>query len=581
MHHLGSFLVYEPVVRELAARGHDVHLVVGRAEGLGWEQTLHAVLADHPTVTWSWLTPSPVSSGIWFELAKTIRVWAGYLRYFEPEYEEAPKLKERAEQSVPPGLVRLSRRSWFVSAANRRRLLRFLRLVERSVPPVPEVQQALRDQKPDLVFVTPLIFLGSWQFEVLRTARSEGLRTVVGVGSWDHLSSKALIRDMPDRVLVWNETQKDEAVRLHRVPADRLVVTGAQCYDRWFDREPTRTREAFCRRVGLPADRPFLLYVCSALFWGSPVEAEFVRRWVEDLRRSEYPALREAAVLIRPHPARLEEWKKIDLSVFEGVALYGANPKDAESREDYFESLYYSGVVAGLNTSAFIEAAIVGRPVHALLAPEYRDNQEGTLHFHYLTRVGGGVLRVARTVGEHHAQLAASLAMPQGAAAAANSSFVRAFVRPYGLDQPSTPRFCDALEEAGRLPAPQPMTISWPLVAMRTALYPFVAAVQRFYGDEMLRDVERVQKRREHERAHERQEKRLNAERVAAREEKTRRAEALRRDEQRRRDARLATSTREKRARKTAREREKARHQRAKRRAAFVTQLKRRMGLGQ
>ena len=90
MHHLGSFLVYEPVIRELAARGHDVHLVVSRAEGLGWEQTLHAVLADHPTVTWSWLSPSPVSSGIWFELAKTIRVFAGYLRYFEDEYAERP-----------------------------------------------------------------------------------------------------------------------------------------------------------------------------------------------------------------------------------------------------------------------------------------------------------------------------------------------------------------------------------------------------------------------------------------------------------------------------------------------------------
>ena len=581
MHHLGSFLVYEPVVRELAARGHDVHLVVSRDEGLGWEHTLHAVLADHPTITWSWLSPSPVSSGIWFELAKTIRVWAGYLRYFDAEYVDAPKLKERAEQSVPPGLVRLSRRPLFGSARNRRWLLRFLRLVERSVPPVPEVQQALRDQRPDLVFVTPLVYLGSWQFEVLRTALSEGLRTAVGVGSWDHLSSKALIRDVPDRVLVWNETQRDEAMRLHGVPAERIVVTGAQCYDRWFDRAPLRTREEFCRRVGLPADRPLLLYACSALFWGSPVEAEFARRWVEGLRRSEHPALREAAVLIRPHPARLEEWKSIDLSPVEGVALYGANPKDPESREDYFESLYYSRAVAGLNTSAFIEAAIVGRPVHALLAAEYQDNQEGTLHFHYLTRVGGGVLRVARTVAEHHAQLAASLALPEGAATEANQSFVRAFVRPLGLDQPATPRFCDALEEVGRMPAPRPLTIPWRLVAMRTALFPFVAAVQRFYGDEMLRDVERVQRQREHEREHERQAQRLKAARVAAREDKLRRAEASRQDEQRRRDERVAASAREKRARKMVREREKVRHRRAKRRAAFVAQIKRRMGLGQ
>src|SRR5262249_35233101 len=154
--------------------------------------------------------------------------------------------------------------------------------------------------------------------------------------------------------------------------------------------------------------------VCSALFWGSPIEAEFVYRWIQELRKSGHPVLRSASVLIRPHPARMEEWKAIDLSSLGAVALYGSNPKDAESREDYFESLFYSHAVAGLNTSAFIEAAVVGRPVHTILTPEFHENQEGTLHFHYLTRVGGGMLRVARSVDDHHTQLAASLQQTPG-----------------------------------------------------------------------------------------------------------------------------------------------------------------------
>ena len=95
---------------------------------------------------------------------------------------------------------------------------------------------------------------------------------------------------MPHRVIVWNETQKQEAVQLHGVPADRVIVTGAQCYDQWFGRQPVRTREEFCRRVGLPADRPFILYVCSALFWGSPVEAAFVRRGYRACARAHSPS---------------------------------------------------------------------------------------------------------------------------------------------------------------------------------------------------------------------------------------------------------------------------------------------------
>ena len=95
---------------------------------------------------------------------------------------------------------------------------------------------------------------------------------------------------MPQRVFVWNETQKDEAVRLHGVPPDRVVVTGAQCYDQWFGRAAgARRATSSARLVGLPADRPFLLYVCSALFWGSPVEAEFVRRWMQSLRQQRGP----------------------------------------------------------------------------------------------------------------------------------------------------------------------------------------------------------------------------------------------------------------------------------------------------
>ncbi len=328
-------------------------------------------------------------------------------------------------------------------------------MFERALPPVPEIEQQLREQQPDVVLITPLVYLGSSQFEVLRTALALGLRTAFCVGSWDHLSSKALVREMPHRVFVWNETQRDEAVALHGVPADRVVITGAQCYDQWFERRPVRTREEFCRRVGLPVDRPFLLYVCSALFWGSPVEAEFVRRWVQSLRESAHPELRSVAVLIRPHPARMDEWNAIDLSPFEHVALYGSNPVDDASKDDYFESLYYSSAVVGLNTSAFLEAAVVGRPAHTILLPEFHENQEGTLHFHYLLTVGGGALQAGRSFEVHHAQLVTSLQRPPDPLGA-SPQFVREFIRPHGLDVPAAPVFCDAVDDLRRMAQPAP-----------------------------------------------------------------------------------------------------------------------------
>ena len=488
--------MYEPSIRELAVRGHDVHLSLGRGEALGWRPALENLLSDQPRITWSWLSPS--MSTFWSEVAKTIRLWAGYLRYFQPEYDTTPKLKARAEKPVPPKLVRLSNSPFFRRAPNRRRLLAVLRALERALPPVPEIEAQLRTERPDVVLITPLVYLGSSQFEVLRTALAMGLRTVFCVGSWDHLSSKALIRDLPYRVLVWNETQRDEAVRLHGVPPERVVVTGAQCYDQWFDRRPVRSREEFCRRVGLTPDRPFLLYVCSALFWGSPVEAEFVRRWVQSLRASAQPELRSVAVLIRPHPARMDEWKTIDLSPFENVTLYGSNPVDGASKNDYFESLFYSSAVVGLNTSAFLEGAVVGRPVHTILLPEFHENQEGTLHFRYLFKVGGGVLQGGRSFEEHCAQLEASLRQ-RADQPGTNPQFVREFIRPHGLDQPATSIFCDTIDDLLRMPAPAPEGTPFRFLLLRWAMSPMLLLLRQGYGADVIRD-DWSRKEREHQR---------------------------------------------------------------------------------
>ena len=127
------------------------------------------------------------------------------------------------------------------------------------------------------MLITPLVgVVGSPQPDYVRAARALGIPTALAVWSWDHLSSKALIREVPDRVLVWNDIQRAEAKRFHGVPSSRVVVTGAQCFDRWFDRRPSRDRAAFCAAMGLPADRPFVMYVGSALFRGSPPESEFI-----------------------------------------------------------------------------------------------------------------------------------------------------------------------------------------------------------------------------------------------------------------------------------------------------------------
>ena len=62
---------------------------------------------------------------------------------------------------------------------------------------IPTSAAYIEAQGPDVVLVTPLIALGSAQIDYLRAARSLGIPTALCVWSWDHLSSKALIRELP------------------------------------------------------------------------------------------------------------------------------------------------------------------------------------------------------------------------------------------------------------------------------------------------------------------------------------------------------------------------------------------------
>jgi hypothetical protein len=301
------------------------------------------------------------------------------------------------------------------------------------------------------------------------------------VHSWDNLTNKGLIHESPDFVTVWNEAQRDEAVDMHGVDPERVAVTGAPGYDHWFSWAPSRDRDEFCRTVGLRSDRPIVLYLCSSYFI-APREAEFVAGWLARLRT--FPGLEEAGVLIRPHPKNFEQWTATDLSGFGNIAVWpplGANPLDPAAKADYFDSIYHCGAVVGVNTSALIESAIVGRPVHSLLAPEFRDTQEGTLHFHHLTSGEGGLLRLAATYEEHLSQLAGALSGAERDERRMRR-FVRSFVRPHGLEVPATPQLVGVIERAAAAPAPSPRRPSPSARALRVALAPAALALALLHG---------------------------------------------------------------------------------------------------
>ena len=438
---------FEPALRALAARGHDIHLFAERRDQVGGMRTIDNLVRDYPErITFAFAKSR--KEELWAPLATQVRLCLDYWRYLDPLYDDSPSLRARAAQQAPrlasaiPGVQ---------SRTLRRPLQRLFTAIERAMPPGSTVEGVLRQQNTDLLLVTPLLYFGSQQVEYVRAAKAAGIPTVLGVGSWDHLTTKGLIHEMPDRVVVWNEFQRREATELHGVPRSRISITGAQAYDHWFVQRPSSSREEFCAKVGVPVDRPLLLYLCSSPFI-TPHEVGFVRRWIAAVRGSSDPIVREAAILIRPHPQNAAQWTDVNPREWDAVGIWpraGANPVDTEARADYYDSMFHSVAVVGINTSALIESGIVGRPVYTVLAEEFAAQQEGTLHFRHLQHANGGLLHVAASLDEHLTHI--TPAVHGHYEASKSRAFVEAFVRPHGLDKPAADAFVDVIETQAAL----------------------------------------------------------------------------------------------------------------------------------
>ena len=465
MHYPGYLRYFDSVVHMLAARGHHVDIAFDSTEKQAEGAEALAGLTHGVEV----IGRMPVRTRVWAVVARAVRGTIDYVRYLHPDFADANYLRDRMRPALSPAFGFLGRLTT-ASAAATNRLVTALSALERAIPSSPVLEDLIRSRRPDAVLVTPLVTDRSPQVDVIKSAQALGIPGALCVASWDHLTTKGLIRVQPDLVSVWNEEQKAEAIAYHQAAADRIVVTGAQPFDRWFERTPT-PRAAFCAKIGLPAEAPYVLFVGSTASISAPeVELDFVRRWIAALRRE--PALAGVSILIRPHPYNAAHWRTVDFSDLAHVSVYPhvANPVNESDRQDYFDSLFHSETVIGVNTTAMIEAAIVGRTVHSVLADEFRDTQVGTLHFRYLLSENGGFLRIATSLEEHARQVVETLRAPDIGRAACDR-FVAAFIRPAGVAAPTTPVLVEALERLAASGRQAHARVPWWAYPLRGLLY--------------------------------------------------------------------------------------------------------------
>ena len=458
-HNLGKTRHFEGVLHEMTARRHAV--VVTAAHKRNKPLKLGA-WSDNPLLD---VVTNPVRrTDDWEPFVRPLRQARDYVRFLHPDYANAGKLAQRGRAYAPAGWPeRLERHPQL--RRHRVAVKRALEMAEAVVPSERYYELFIRSHAPDVIVITPLIDFGSYQTDYVKSAHRLGVPIVFVPFSWDNLTNRGLVRIPPDRVLVWNEHQKHEAITYHDVPPDRIVVSGAPRFDDFFSMRPSTTREEFCARAGLDASRPFVLYLCSSNFV-APDEVSFARKWAQAVRRD--PGLESHGILVRPHPANAESWDSADLCNMTNATVWRESPK-VQADPMLYDSLYHCAAVVGLNTSAMIEAGILGKPVFTIQTSEFAGGQEQTLHFHYLLARNGGLVEVANDFPGHLSQVTQVLANP-AAAQERSRRFVESFVRPRGLDRPVAPIVVDEIERVAKLRKRPRRTPLWQHAAGRALL---------------------------------------------------------------------------------------------------------------
>ena len=209
------------------------------------------------------------------------------------------------------------------------------------------------------------------EIPLLRTAVRRGVRTVAVDPSWDNFTNKLLPVRRVDRLIVWNDLMKQQAIDLHGYQADGVSIAGAPHWDLYFKPGPAASRELFFRQIGADPSRK-LITVTTTPRELYPHHDHVLRVLTRAMRDGAWR--HDVQVLVRLHPrdelAAYEEFQGVPGVLIEKPFRSTVKAGDglavditADNQRHLADTMRYSDVVVNVASTIAIEAAIFDTPV--------------------------------------------------------------------------------------------------------------------------------------------------------------------------------------------------------------------------
>jgi len=256
--------------------------------------------------------------------------------------------------------------------------------------------------KPDVVFLTNPF---AWPFDlgILAEAKRVGAKTVGMPGNWDHLS-KYYIPFKVDKLLVWSQLIKDEAMFYQNYRDDSVKIVGSPGIDFYLRPENIKERGQFLRECGFPPESKVVSYFSQGPY--TPDGADYVDMIIKSVENCFID--KNTRIVVRPHPQGL--WEAEKYAHFVNNPMIHIDRTDgwstAENVRSYMNLLRHSDVVVTTYSTVAVEANFFDRPT--IIAgfdgyknrPMYQSLKRHKMltHFQYLIPIGG--IKVAESQGE-------------------------------------------------------------------------------------------------------------------------------------------------------------------------------------
>lgn len=263
---------------------------------------------------------------------------------------------------------------------------------------------------------------------VLRTARRRGVRSMAIDPSWDNFTNKLIPVRQVDRLVVWNEIMKAQAVSLHGYDPSAISVAGAPQFDPHFRARTPRAE--FFARIGADPNRQLIALTTTPRSLYSHHD-HVLRVLVQAMANGRLP---NAQVLVRLHPRDevdaytefantpqviIEKPFRDTVKVADGLAI-DVMP---EHQKHLGDTLCHADVVVNVASTISIEACIFDTPVVNINfdGPDESAYVKSARRYysftHYVNLTSRGAVRVATSPEELVRDVAAYLADPSRDAA--------------------------------------------------------------------------------------------------------------------------------------------------------------------